>query len=340
MDKGRIVEQGTLHELLAAKAPVLSKLMESHAAGKQTVEEAAEVADPAASSGPQPGEDKGGAATIGAGEAAAAAATGGDSSSDSGGDNDDLTGKETREELGAVKWSVFLKYIKAAGLHHAAGLILFYIGDTAVQALSTYWLVWWDRTDSTGPRVGTRFGSAGSRWCRCVDADRALSICTAQTTVALTSVSTLLDMTFFFWSNDDDEQHSSSPLLLFEAHNCSLAFAHWASTPHAAHHSVLWLAWLSPEGRNCSRAAGRAGVGPAGAAVGEHDPSVSADPRWDGQGLAAVAAVLLPQVGAFPACHRRSELIRFPKHHRNPAIVPHGISDASPSPSKDLMESL
>lgn len=143
MDKGRIVEQGTLHELLAAKAPVLSKLMESHAAGKQTVEEAAEVADPAASSGPQPGEDKGGAATIGAGEAAAAAATGGDSSSDSGGDNDDLTGKETREELGAVKWSVFLKYIKAAGLHHAAGLILFYIGDTAVQALSTYWLVWW-----------------------------------------------------------------------------------------------------------------------------------------------------------------------------------------------------
>eukprot|EP01050_Picozoa_sp_SAG11_P019148 SAG11_NODE_3008_length_2770_cov_2.049383_2_plen_371_part_00 len=147
MDKGRIVEQGTLAELLAAEAPVLSALMESHEAGKQVTVEAAE-ADAAGGSTPKQGAEAGAAAAehTAAGAAAAAAAGSDDADADDGdgdGDENDLTGKETRTQTGAVEWGVFFKYIKAAGLRHAAGLILFYISDTAVQALSTYWLVWW-----------------------------------------------------------------------------------------------------------------------------------------------------------------------------------------------------
>ena len=93
------------------------------------------------------------------------------SSSGSGGNDDggesnehgenDLTGKETRKEKGAVKWPVFLKYIKAAGLHHAAGLILLYIGDTAVQALSTYWLIWWGANRFNRPASWYTLGLGG-----------------------------------------------------------------------------------------------------------------------------------------------------------------------------------
>jgi ABC-type multidrug transport system fused ATPase/permease subunit len=154
MDKGVIVERGTLESLLSSKAPVLCSLMATYDENKELVKTVAdsatateepsavdsEGASPAGGEGDSNGDDEGSEQ----GEKDSGDDTSdGDSGSDSDGSSDDeLTGEEERGK-GDVKVGPIWKYVQAAGIPHSVGMLGFFVTDVGMQAISTYWLVWW-----------------------------------------------------------------------------------------------------------------------------------------------------------------------------------------------------
>ena len=141
MDKGAIVERGTLDELLEAEAPVLCSLMATYSANKKAVkafaESAADSNDPAAASlaADSSSEALNTPAEVAASETDEDAGAGGVESNE-------LTGQEDRAE-GGVKAGPIWKYLVAAGIPHSFGMLAAFSLDVGLQAISTYWLVWW-----------------------------------------------------------------------------------------------------------------------------------------------------------------------------------------------------
>ena len=126
MDKGAIVERGTLDELLSSKAPVLCSLMATYDENKKMVQS---FADTTGNTGASDGDaDKGSSAEdktpVDGVKATEGSAESSDADSDDGGSSDDeLTGEEDRGQ-GDVKVGPIWKYIQAAGIPHSIGMLV------------------------------------------------------------------------------------------------------------------------------------------------------------------------------------------------------------------------
>ena len=141
MDKGAIVERGTLDELLSSKAPVLCSLMATYDENKKMVQSFADTAGE--NTGDSDGEaDEGSSAEedekpTDSGKAADTNVECSDSDSDDSGSSDDeLTGEEDRGQ-GDVMVDPIWKYVQAAGIPHSIGMLGFFVTDVAMQALSS-----------------------------------------------------------------------------------------------------------------------------------------------------------------------------------------------------------
>ena len=166
MDGGRIVERGTLEELQSSGAPVLCALMASSHEGKRVVQASVESATAEAAEATDAGSEASGPASSSSDD------EDGSGTEDGSDEERELTGDEDRAR-GGVKAGPIIKYIQAAGIPHSLGnsdsrlaqrfvgttvsaseksfnddrlnpgMLGFFATDVGMQAISTYWLVWW-----------------------------------------------------------------------------------------------------------------------------------------------------------------------------------------------------